>query len=110
MGNPESPFNLPLLAYASGATYVARWTILHSRDLTKAIEEAFTRRGFSFIEVLAPCPTSYGRRNKKAPGYSDCQERSIARNDSQPAEVNLDFGRGTHLGKRRRRPRNSTMH
>jgi len=33
IGNPETPFNLPLMAYACGATYVARWTMLHIRDL-----------------------------------------------------------------------------
>jgi 2-oxoglutarate ferredoxin oxidoreductase subunit beta len=66
-GNHESPFSLPLLAFASGATYVARWTMLHTRDLTKSVEEALQRRGFSFIEVLAPCPTGYGRRNKEKP-------------------------------------------
>ena len=63
-GNPETPFNLPLLAYASGATYVARWTMIHSRDLTDSFVEAINHRGFSFIEVLSPCPINYGRRNK----------------------------------------------
>jgi len=101
-GNPEPPFNLPLLAYASGATYVARWTILHTRDLTKAIEEALVRRGFSFIEVLAPCPTGYGRRNKERMPLDTLklyQERSIIKNDANPAEVILDFSRGITLGK-----------
>ncbi|HIJ20075.1 MAG TPA: 2-oxoacid:ferredoxin oxidoreductase subunit beta, partial [Deltaproteobacteria bacterium] len=61
MGNPDTPFNLPLLAYAAGATYVARWTILHTRDLTESIREAVLNRGFSFVEVLSPCPVNYGR-------------------------------------------------
>jgi 2-oxoglutarate ferredoxin oxidoreductase subunit beta len=101
LGNPESPFNLPLLAYASGATYVARWTILHSRDLTKAIEEAFTRRGFSFIEVLAPCPTSYGRRNKEKPldTLKVYQDRTIIKHGAHPADVVLDWERSITLGK-----------
>ena len=101
MGNPESPFNLPLMAYASGATYVARWTILHTRDLTKAIEEALSRRGFSFIEVLAPCPTSYGRRNKEKPldTLKIYQERTITKNGAHPAEATLDYQRSITLGK-----------
>jgi 2-oxoglutarate/2-oxoacid ferredoxin oxidoreductase subunit beta len=101
MGNPESPFNLPLLAYAAGATYVARWTILHTRDLTKSFEEALLRRGFSFIEVLAPCPTGYGRRNREKPleTLQVYRDRTIIRNGAHPSEVILDFGRGITLGK-----------
>jgi len=101
LGNPEPPFNLPLLAFAAGATYVARWTILHTRDLTKSIEEALTRRGFSFVEVLAPCPTGYGRRNREKPldSLKIYQERTITRNGANPAEVTLDFHRGITLGK-----------
>ncbi len=100
-GNPEPPFNLPLLAYASGATYVARWTMLHTRDLTKSIEEALQRRGFSFIEVLAPCPTGYGRRNRQKPMESLklYQDRAIVKNGAHPAEVILDFDQGITLGK-----------
>ena len=101
LGNPEPPFNLPLLAYASGATYVARWTMLHTRDLTQSIEEALARRGFSFIEVLAPCPTGFGRRNKQKPADSLklYQEKSIVKNGANPAEVILDFKQGITLGK-----------
>ncbi len=100
-GNPEMPFSLPLLAYAAGATYVARWTILHTRDLTKSFEEALLRRGFSFIEVLAPCPTGYGRRNREKPleTLQIYRDRTIIRNGAHPSEVMLDFNRGITLGK-----------
>ncbi len=100
MGNPEPPFNLPLLAFASGATYVARWTILHTRELTKSIEEALQRRGFSFIEVLAPCPTGYGRRNRERPldSLRFYQEKSIVKNDAHPADIILDYQKGITLG------------
>jgi 2-oxoglutarate ferredoxin oxidoreductase subunit beta len=101
LGNPEHPFSLPLLAYASGATYVARWTMLHTRDLTRSIEEALGRRGFSFIEVLAPCPTGYGRKNRQKPidSLKMYQEKTIVRNGANPAEVMLDFKHGITLGK-----------
>lgn len=101
VGNPDTPFNLPLLAYASGATYVARWTILHTRDLTESIEEALLNRGFSFIEVLSPCPVNYGRRNKEngIDSLKIYQERTIIRNDAQPWELDIDFDRGIILGK-----------
>lgn len=100
-GNPEPPFNLPLLAYASGATYVARWTMLHTRDLTQSVQEALQRRGFSFIEVLAPCPTGYGRRNREKPldSLKMYQDKAIVRNGAHPAEVILDFKKGITLGK-----------
>ena len=100
-GNTEAPFNLPLMAYASGATYVARWTTLHIRDLTHAVEEVLLKRGFSFIEVLAPCPINYGRRNKEKPldTLKMYRERTIIKNGAQPTELDIDFARGVVLGK-----------
>jgi 2-oxoglutarate ferredoxin oxidoreductase subunit beta len=101
VGNPEAPFNLPLLAYAVGASYVARWTILHTRELTGAIEEALLKRGFSFIEILSPCPVNYGRRNKEKPldSLKLYQERTIIKNYAPPSELDIDFNRGVILGK-----------
>ncbi len=101
LGNPDPPFNLPLLAFAAGATYIARWTVLHTRDISKSVEEAVLRRGFSFIEVLAPCPTGYGRRNKQKPldTLKSYQERTITRNGAHPVEATLDFEHGITLGK-----------
>ena len=69
-GNFEYPFNLPYLAEASGATYVARWTALHLRRVTKSIQEALAKRGFSLIEVITPCVTLYARRNRLGDGLS----------------------------------------
>ncbi len=101
VGNPEAPFNLPLMAYASGATYVARWTILHTRDLTNSIEEALRKKGFSFIEVLSPCPVNYGRRNKEKTfdTLKMYQEKGIIKNNANPSELDLDFEKGIILGK-----------
>jgi 2-oxoglutarate ferredoxin oxidoreductase subunit beta len=69
-GNFEYPFSLPYLAEASGATYVARWTALHLRRVTKSIQEALSRKGFSFIEVITPCVTLYARRNRLGDGLN----------------------------------------
>ncbi len=101
LGNPEDPFNLPLMAYASGATYVARWTMLHIRDLTDSIEEALSKKGFSFIEVLTPCPINYGRRNKEKPldTLKLYQDNTIIKNGANPSEVDIDFEKGVILGK-----------
>ena len=100
-GNPETPFNLPLLAWASGATYVARWTMLHGRDLADAIEEAILRKGFSFIEVLSPCPINYGRRNKEKSLQTlrNYHEKTIVKNGANPADLEVDFDKGVVLGK-----------
>ncbi len=67
-GAYEYPFNLPFLAESSGAVYVARWTSLHVRRVTNSIAEALLKPGFSFIEVVAPCPTLYARRNRLGSG------------------------------------------
>jgi 2-oxoglutarate ferredoxin oxidoreductase subunit beta len=32
--------------------------------LVRAIKKSLLHSGFSFIEVLSPCPTQFGRRNR----------------------------------------------
>jgi len=59
---------LPSLVEAAGASYVARWTTFHVRQLARSMTEMLTKRGFGFIEVLSPCPTLYQRRNKMGDG------------------------------------------
>ncbi len=56
-GNLERPFNIVELAMAAGATYVARWTTYHVRQLERAIREALLHRGFSVVEAITGCPT-----------------------------------------------------
>ena len=63
-GSPELPFNLMNLLSAAGANFVSRWTSLHVRQIRKDILYAFRKPGFSFIEVLVPCPVGFGRSNK----------------------------------------------
>lgn len=67
-GNFEYPFNLPYLAAASGASFVARWTVVHARRLEWTLREALEHRGFSFVEVIAPCSTAYARWNPEGRG------------------------------------------
>ena len=64
----ERPFNLPFLAESCGAVYVARWTTYHVRQLTRSMAEAVNKKGFSFVEVITPCPTLYERRNRLGSG------------------------------------------
>ncbi|TFG60802.1 MAG: 2-oxoacid:ferredoxin oxidoreductase subunit beta [Spirochaetales bacterium] len=63
-GCAEHPFNLIYMAKASGAVYVARWTTLHTYELRDSMVAALKKKGFSFVEVISPCPTGYVRRNK----------------------------------------------
>ncbi len=63
-GNPYPPFDLCRLVEAAGATYVARYSVTQPVALVRAIKKILLREGFSFIEVLSPCPTQYGRRNR----------------------------------------------
>jgi 2-oxoglutarate/2-oxoacid ferredoxin oxidoreductase subunit beta len=63
-GNREYPFDLSELAVAAGANFVARWTVRNVRELTASMQKAMTKKGFSFVEIASPCPTSFGRRNR----------------------------------------------
>ncbi|NHI94667.1 MAG: 2-oxoacid:ferredoxin oxidoreductase subunit beta [Candidatus Lokiarchaeota archaeon] len=64
-GHLEHPFpDLCKLVEASGGSYIARWTVYHPRELIKTIKEAISHEGFSFIEVMSPCPTEFGRKNQ----------------------------------------------
>lgn len=91
-GNCEFPFNLCSLAASAGATYVARWTAIHVLRLKNTIKEAMQRKGFRFIEVLTPCPTGFGKRNKLG-GTIDMakfyQEHSIIKHGADPNEAAL---------------------
>lgn len=62
-GNIERPFDLCKLAIAAGATHVERWTVMDQRPLTKAIKRAIEHKGFSFLEIISPCPAQYGNKN-----------------------------------------------
>lgn len=70
-GNVEPPFNLPRLAAAAGAVFVARWTALHVRQLERALRRALGKRGFTFVEVLSPCPVSFGKVNDIGEGVEE---------------------------------------
>lgn len=64
-GNPEPPFDLSSLASSAGATYVAKWSTAHPQECIKSIRKGLENDGFSCIEILSPCPTGYGKRNKE---------------------------------------------
>ena len=63
-GNIEPPFPICDLAAAAGASYVARSTVYHALELDKFITEAIANDGFSVVEAVSYCHTTYGRLNK----------------------------------------------
>ncbi len=94
LGNAEPGFNLPHLAHASGAVYVARWTTYHPRQLVHSISESLDKKGFTFIEAIAPCPTGYGRPNKLGSGLDEMRyykENSVIKNGADPSEAVINL-------------------
>lgn len=60
-GNLEVPINVQALIKAHG-NYYARTTAYHLNHLEKCLLGAMRVRGFSFVEVLTPCMSNFGRR------------------------------------------------
>jgi 2-oxoglutarate ferredoxin oxidoreductase subunit beta len=87
-GNLEPPFDLCKLAEVAGASYVARGTVYHIRELISLIERGIKHKGFSFIDVLTPCPTVFGRRNKLGtPGQMFRSQKDLTVPVKQAAEM-----------------------
>jgi 2-oxoglutarate ferredoxin oxidoreductase subunit beta len=98
----EQPFNLPYLAESSGAVYVARWTTYHVRQVTRAIVEALNKKGFTFVEILSPCPTLYSRRNRLGDGLEMMKyykEASVIRHGANTKEAGISYQGPIIVGK-----------
>jgi 2-oxoglutarate ferredoxin oxidoreductase subunit beta len=91
-GNFEVPYNLPFLAESVGAVYVARWTSLHVYNQTNSMVEALQKPGFSFIEIIAPCPTIFERQQRMGDGLDRLRwycENSEIRNGANTKEADI---------------------
>lgn len=98
----EPSFNLVQLAESAGASYVARWTTYHVKQLSRSIGEMFQKKGFCFIEVLSPCPTLYQRRNKLGDGLETMKYYKAAgkiRHGAPTSEAALTMQGDILLGK-----------
>ncbi|MBC8478517.1 2-oxoacid:ferredoxin oxidoreductase subunit beta [bacterium] len=62
-GNFEEPFDLADLVVGAGATFVARWPLGYPYETIACIKKGIAHQGFSFIEILIPCPTGYTDKN-----------------------------------------------
>jgi 2-oxoglutarate ferredoxin oxidoreductase subunit beta len=63
-GNIDPPFPITDLSIAAGAVFVARSTVFHSQELERYIRIGLETPGFSVIEAVSHCHTTYGRLNK----------------------------------------------
>jgi 2-oxoglutarate ferredoxin oxidoreductase subunit beta len=101
-GNFEYPFNIPYLAVAAGASYVARWTSLHMRRLKNSMAEALPKRGFRVIEIICPCPTAFARKNRLGTGLDLLKfyhDNSIIKHGADPKEADIGMTNKLICGK-----------
>lgn len=63
MGKFELAEDMCQLAYISGANFVARVSVTNFKQLIFLIKQAIMKKGFSFLEILSPCPTYFGKNN-----------------------------------------------
>jgi 2-oxoglutarate ferredoxin oxidoreductase subunit beta len=101
-GNFEKPFNIPHLAESCGAVYVARWTALHIRRLTKAIAEALQKPGFSVVEVITPCANYWGRINRLGTGLDLMKfyhDNAVIKHDEDTRNLDIEFNKPIVVGK-----------
>jgi len=106
-GSFEHPVDAVKLAVAAGATYSARWTTAHPRELKDSIKKALQLNGFRFIEAVTQCPIGFGRRS----GYGDAgailkkfKEKAVSVEESRrlsPDELDSRIVVGEFLGRHR---------
>jgi 2-oxoglutarate ferredoxin oxidoreductase subunit beta len=79
-GSFENSFDISRLVIGAGASFVARWTTVHARQMTGSIKKAIQKKGFAFIEVYSQCPVQFGRKsgmNGSVQMMEDYRRRSI---------------------------------
>ncbi len=83
-GNIDKPFDICNLSDAAGATFVARASAYHAKQMIDYTKKAIEHNGFSVVEGISTCPTYYGRKNNKNGAVSlinDIKNMSIISND-----------------------------
>ena len=61
----DPTFDVVELSKAAGATFVARTTTYHVKQIDNLIKQAILHEGFAVVEILTQCPTHFGRKNKQ---------------------------------------------
>ena len=58
------------------------------------MKEALSKKGFSFIEIISPCPTLYQRRNKLGDGLQAMEyyrDSSVVKSGADTREVGIEY-------------------
>jgi 2-oxoglutarate ferredoxin oxidoreductase subunit beta len=93
-GNFESSFNVPYVVAAAGAPYVSRWTTLHIGQLLKSMQRAYQVQGLAFIEIVSPCPPTFGELNGFKDGYTEMEyfrDRSIVDDHADLSTIGISM-------------------
>ncbi|MEM0492193.1 MAG: thiamine pyrophosphate-dependent enzyme [Acidilobaceae archaeon] len=88
----EGSFNVPYLAAALGANFVARWTPLHTKELVDAILKMFKVDGFAIVEIVSPC-LIYGEMNNLPPleMLKLLKERVVIDHEADLSKIDIDL-------------------
>jgi len=100
--NIDQQFDLVALATSAGATFVARTTTYHTRQMVDMFRQAIMHDGFSVVEILSQCPTYYGRHNKEGNAVEMLQgfkDMTVPRGDKRKAENPRLIERGIFVQK-----------
>ncbi|MCB2192346.1 MAG: 2-oxoacid:ferredoxin oxidoreductase subunit beta [Deltaproteobacteria bacterium] len=98
-GNPYRPFDLVKLVKGAGAPYVARGAVTRPYELIGYLKKAIASPEFAFVDVLSPCPTQYGRRNKfDSPGAMYERLRNLCQTGTEGTCAPEDAGDTLLLG------------
>jgi len=62
--NIDNAFDVVELSVAAGASFVGRTTTYHAKQMADILSQAIAHKGFSVVEIMSQCPTSFGRKNK----------------------------------------------
>jgi 2-oxoglutarate ferredoxin oxidoreductase subunit beta len=63
-GTIDHAFDIVELAKGAKASFVARTTTYHIKEMEGIIEKAIRHKGFSVVEIMTQCPTYFGRKNR----------------------------------------------
>ncbi|WP_028575276.1 2-oxoacid:ferredoxin oxidoreductase subunit beta [Desulfonatronovibrio hydrogenovorans] len=63
-GQMEKEFDIAEVTKACGANFVARATVMQANLMDRMISTALEHPGFNLVELITPCHTQFGRKNK----------------------------------------------
>jgi 2-oxoglutarate ferredoxin oxidoreductase subunit beta len=91
--NIDHNFDVVELAKAAGASFVARTTTYHVKEMASILKQAILHKGFSAVEVMSQCPTYFGRKNRLGDAVDMMEhfKNNTARIGSKKVEKNPDL-------------------